>query len=59
MTNKQLICRVLYELVYWTILVGFGIYSGLYVSKFCIEVLNSSTGTVHKAFHDTNAANEN
>lgn len=59
MTKKIPLSRIVYEIVYWVILVGVGISSGKYISTFAVEVLNSSNGTMHKAFHDTNAANEN
>ena len=54
----KLTLRILYEVIYFSILICFGIYGGLYISKFCINVLNYSSGNVSSFFIDTENNNE-
>jgi hypothetical protein len=58
MKTKVSIGRIIYEIVYWTVLFIVGIYSGYYISRLSIEVLNKTGGFFVPVFHDTNMSQE-
>jgi hypothetical protein len=50
--------KIIFELIYFTTIGIIGLYSGYYVSRYSIEILNKSAGFVGEFFLNTNKNEE-